>query len=142
MDAGTAVNTGVELGELYGAGMGQDGEIREFISSWEIKDGVVTARGAAFATEKNRLALSGKLDLANGNFEDFVVSVLDTEGCSEFTRKINGPLKDPQFKKLTMQRSLFGPAISLIKKAVKLLSGGKCRPFYVGAVQHPRSTLN
>ena len=139
---GMAFNTGVELGGLYGAGMGKDGDIREFISSWEIKDGVVTARGAAFTTEKNRLALTGKLDLVNGKFEDFVVSVLDTEGCSEFTQKINGPLKDLQFKNLLIKKSLFGSTISLIKKAGKFLSGSKCTPFYVGAVQHPQSTAN
>jgi hypothetical protein len=139
---GTVINSGVEYGGLYKAGVGEDGEIREFMSSWEINDGVVTARGAAFATEKNRLALNGKFDLVNGKLEDVVVSVLDIDGCSEFTQKINGPLKDPQFENVIAQRALFGSTISLIKKAGKFLSGGKCKPFYAGAVQHPQSTAH
>jgi len=86
------------------------------------------------------LALTGKLDLANGKLEDVVVSVLDTDGCSEFTQKINGPLKDPQFENVIAQRAVFGSAISFLKKAGKFLSGGKCKQFYVGSVQHPQST--
>jgi AsmA protein len=133
---GTAVTKGYDLEEVYrGVGKG-DGTIQKFISKWKVEKGAIIAEDVAFCTQKNRMALQGKLDLMNSRFDKVVAAVVDEKGCAEFTQKIYGSFDKPQFSKTTIFKSIAGAFLSLFRTTGKLI-GKECKTFYSGSLAHP-----
>jgi AsmA protein len=135
---GPAAVKGYRYGGLY-LSSGREGETRipRLVSDWTVRDGVADARDVAFSTEKNRIALKGKLDLVNGRFVDVTVAVLDGKGCAKIRQKISGPFGDPRMDKTSVLQSFAEPILGAFELARGLIGRASCEPFYTGAVRHP-----
>jgi len=135
---GMAASKGLSYGNVYLQTYGGPGIIRKLNSYWDIKDGVADAADCALATERNRVAIKGKLDLVNEIYNDLIVAILDDNGCSRFEQKISGPFSSPRIGAVSAVQSIGGPVLNLLTKAKSLVNGGKCEEFYHGSVQHPK----
>jgi AsmA protein len=113
------------------------GAITQFISNWKIKDGVADAADCALATQHNRVALKGKLNLVSEQYDDVIVALLDDKGCAKFQQGVSGPFGSPRVSAVSAMESLVGPITDLYRKAKRILQGGKCEVFYKGSVQQP-----
>lgn len=135
---GSAAVKGYRYGDLYRSAT-REGETRitRLVSDWTVRDGVADARDVAFSTGKNRIALKGKLDLANGRFVDVTVAVLDEKGCAKIRQKISGPFGNPRMDKTSVLHSFADPVLGLFERARELVGRSSCEPFYTGAVRHP-----
>jgi len=135
---GSAALKGYRYGDLYRSAT-REGETRihRLVSDWTVRDGVADARDVAFSTEKNRIALKGKLDLVNGRFVDVTVAALDGKGCEKIRQKITGPFSKPRMDKVSVLQSFAEPILGAFERGVQLLGISSCKPFYTGAVQQP-----
>jgi hypothetical protein len=123
---------GFRSGDLYNQTRGGQGTITQFISHWQIKDGVAIATDCALSTKHNRVALKGKLDLVNKRYENVTVALLDNKGCAKFNQRISGSFTHPRIGSVN---SLSGPIMNLFSKTKRFIQGGKCEVFYSGAVR-------
>jgi AsmA protein len=135
---GIAATKGYNYGNFYVQTWGGTGTIKKLISEWEINNGTADAADCALATEHNRIAIRGKLDLANDRYDNMFVAVLDDKGCARFEQKISGPFSSPRIGAVSAFQSIGGPVMNLWSKAKSLMDGGKCEVFYRGSVQHPK----
>lgn len=136
---GSGALKGYHYEELYRSTTKEGGtRITRIVSDWSVRDGVAEARDVAFSTEKNRIALKGKLDLVNGRFVDVTVAVLDAKGCAKIRQMISGPFGDPRMDKTSVLQSFADPILGLLERAKVLIGRTSCEPFYTGAVQHPK----
>jgi hypothetical protein len=126
---------GYRSGDLFNQTRGGQGTITQFISHWQIKDGVAEATDCALSTKHNRVALKGKLDLVNKRYKNVTVALLDNEGCAKFNQSISGSFIHPRIGSLSVVNSLSGPIVNLFSKAKRFIQGGKCEVFYSGAVR-------
>jgi len=135
---GSAALRGYRYGDLYRSAT-REGETRihRLVSDWTVRDGVAEAKDVAFSTEKNRIALKGKLDLVNGRFMDVTVAALDGEGCAKIRQKISGPFGDPRMDKISVLQSFAEPVLGALERAKMLLGISSCEPFYMGTVRPP-----
>jgi type II secretion system protein N len=133
----TVALKGYRYGDVYNQTRGGQGTIRQFVSHWKIKGGVADATDCALATQHNRVALKGKLNLVRERYDNVIVALLDDKGCAKFTQGISGPFGSPQVGKVSAVESLGGPIFNLYKKAKRFIQGGKCEVFYNGSVQQP-----
>ncbi len=132
---GSAALSAYRYGDLYYRTRGGQGAIRQFVSRWQIKNGIADAVDCALATRTIRVALKGKLDFTTERYDGITVAILDERGCAKFTQGISGPFGSPRAGALG---SLAGPVLSLYRKAERFAQGGKCEPFYRGSLPHPR----
>jgi AsmA protein len=135
---GIAATKGYNYGNFYLQTWGGTGTIKKLISEWEINNGTADAADCALATEHNRIAIRGKLDLVNDKYDNMFVAVLDDKGCARFEQKISGPFSSPRIGAVSAFQSIGGPVLNLWSKAKSLMDGGKCEEFYRGSVQHPK----
>lgn len=136
---GSAALKGYQYGDVYGSTNREGGSrITRLVSDWTVRDGVADAADVAFSTEKNRIALKGKLDLVNGRFVDVTVAALDAQGCATIRQKISGPFGDPRMDKTSVLQSLAEPVLGAIGLARELIGRASCEPFYTGVVPHPK----
>ena len=135
---GTLATKGFAVGGIYTSTRGGETRIARLVSDWTVSGGVAAARDVAFATRKNRIALKGKLDIANGRFAGVTVASLDGKGCAKLRQGISGPFKDPTLDKVSTLESAAAPILGLFKETKDLLTRGECDPFYTGSVAHPR----
>jgi len=134
---GAALTKGYDFAGLYKAMGRRQGIIKRLVSDWKIRNGVAEAEDVAFSTQRNRVAMKGRLDFVNNRFEDVTVAVLDEKGCATFSQKISGPFQKPRIEKISTLKTIARPAINLFEKAKKLIGIGKCEVFYNGSVRHP-----
>jgi uncharacterized protein involved in outer membrane biogenesis len=134
---GTAALKGYHYGDVYYQTQGGQGAITQFISHWQIQNGVAEATDCALATRHNRVALKGKLDLVNERYENVIVALLSDKGCVKFEQSISGPFSSPRIGAVSAVESLAGPIFDLYRKAKRFVQGGECEVFYDGAVQQP-----
>ncbi|RJQ15119.1 MAG: AsmA family protein [Nitrospiraceae bacterium] len=135
---GPLLTKSYDFGRFYVASLGGKSKIRELVSDWKINDGVAETKDVAFTTNRNRIALQGKIDLIHDRFDNMTVAALDEKGCVRFGQKIYGPFNRPRFARISTLRSIVGPVFSLLEDTQKLLKGGECEVFYAGSVQHPK----
>lgn len=129
---------GYRYGNLYYQSQGGQGTIVQFVSHWNIKNGVADAVDCALATRQNRIALAGKLNLVNQKYEKVTAALLDHKGCAILTQTISGPFGRPQIGAANAVESLAGPVLDLYRKAKRFVQAGHCKVFYNGLVQQPR----
>jgi uncharacterized protein involved in outer membrane biogenesis len=134
---GTVLTKGYNFAGVYKESRGGKGSIKKLVSAWKITNSVAEAEDVALSTKKNRIALKGRVDLVNERFDDITIAALDKKGCVRFSQKMSGPFNDPRIEKVSMLRSIAGPALSFFEKTKRFLSGGKCEVFYAGSVSHP-----
>jgi AsmA protein len=135
---GLAVTKGYNFASIF-QGSGGHSEIRTLVSDWKIERGVAQARDVAMATNRNRIALHGRLDFVNERFDDVTMALIDAKGCVTVRQKITGSFQKPVVEKPNILMSLTGPARKLLKKGRDLFPGGECEVFYAGSVAPPKS---
>jgi AsmA protein len=128
---------GYRYWDVYNQTQGGQGVITQFISHWKIKDGIADATDCALATHHNRVALKGKLNLVDEQYDNVTVALLDNKGCAKFKQGISGPFGSPQIGTVSAVESLAGPIFNLYREAKRFVQGGKCEVFYSGSVQQP-----
>lgn len=113
------------------------GEIKQLISRWKIKNGKAAAVDCALATRHNRVALKGRLDLVSQRYDNVTVAILDDKGCATFKQEISGSISSPKVGAVSVIESLGGPISNLYRKTKRFVQSGKCEVFYKGSVRHP-----
>ena len=117
---------------------GGESIIRILISDWRVRDGVAEAQDVALSTEKNRIALKGKMDLVRERYDNVTVAVLDERGCTRLTQEMHGRFRHPQIEKASILKTITGPILNLRDEINKLFAGGKCEVFYTRSVKQPQ----
>ena len=135
---GTLLTKGYTFGSVYEESLGGKSTILKLVSDWKIKNGVAEAEDVALSTKQSRVAMKGRLDFVNEQFDNVTVAVLDEKGCARYSQKIHGPFRHPHVEKAGTVRSIAGPFMNLYVKTKKLLQGGRCEIFYAGSVKHPK----
>jgi uncharacterized protein involved in outer membrane biogenesis len=134
---GLAVTKGYDYAKVIHSSGGSS-QVPTFISEWQVEHGVAQAMDVAMSTKANRVALQGKLDFVNRNFQDVTVAVLNKRGCATVEQKVRGSFSHPDVEKPNVVTSLAGPALHLLKKAAHALGAGQqCQVFYAGALPPP-----
>ncbi|MBA3028626.1 MAG: AsmA family protein [Desulfobacteraceae bacterium] len=123
--------------ETYRQTHGRQGKIHHLVSRWKIKQGIAEALDCALATQHNRVALSGQLNLVRERYEKVTVALVDGKGCAKFKQSITGPFGSPEIGALSTVETLGGPLLSLYRKTKRFVQGDKCDVFYSGSVRHP-----
>jgi len=135
---GSAVTKGGKLAAVAGASEGGTSRITHLLSKWNIEHGVASTEDVAFTTEHNRLAVKGSIDLAGQRYEEITVAALNRKGCAFVTQRMHGPLDNPTADKPNLLNVLAGPVTKTLTAPIKLITGDQCKPFYEGAVAHPK----
>ncbi len=133
---GTAVTKSYNFVDL-GLARGRRSRVERLMSEWKLGGGLAETGDVALATDKYRLAIKGRVALADLAFEDMTLAILDERGCAAYTQTLAGTLKEPRLGKLSMLESLAGPVLSVLGTAEKLVPGTSCKPFYTGSVPPP-----
>jgi uncharacterized protein involved in outer membrane biogenesis len=131
--AGLLVTKGLEYAALLDENGGST-RIREVVAQWKVEGGVASAQDVAMATAEHRLAASGKINFAERSFDDFVVAVLDREGCALMEQRVRGSLDEPEIEQPGLVETLVGPIVDLVESGIEALTGEGCDAFYTGAV--------
>lgn len=134
---GLVVTKGYNFARIF-EGTGGGSEIRTLVSDWKVEHGVARARDVAVATNENRVALQGALDVANERFDDVTLALIDAKGCAKVRQKISGTFKKPIVEKPSTLKALAGPALKLLKQVKSLFPGDECEVFYAGSVTPPK----
>lgn len=133
---GLVVTKGYDFSNLLQESEGHS-RIRKLVSDWKVEHGVAQAQDVAMATDKNRLALQGKLDFVNKQFDDVTVALIDAKGCAKVKQAVRGSFQNPVVEEPSMFKSLAGPVLKLFEKGRDLLPGDECDVFYAGSVASP-----
>lgn len=134
---GLAVTKGYDFANVL-QGSGGSSDIRLLVSDWQFRNGIAQARDVAMATDENRIAVRGDLDLVGQRFDDFTVALIDAGGCAILQQKIEGTFAQPKVAQASLLQTLAGPALGLFKKGKALFVEEKCAVFYTGSVAAPR----
>ncbi len=102
------------------------------VSEWVIKDGIANAHDVAFATTRHKIALKGKLNIADNSLDNLKLAVIDNRGCPIYTQQLAGSLAAPEIKSAGKLKPIIGPVINILKKPGALLTDKKCDVFYRG----------
>ncbi len=129
---GLAVTKGSGYANLALGNKGDSTHITNFVSEWDIQNGKVLLKDVAFATEKNRIAGLGWIDLVSDSL-DVTIAILDKNGCSVLSQTIYGSLDDPQQSEIKIVSTVLGPVTNLIDGAL----GKDCEVVYDGKLEHP-----
>lgn len=134
---GLVATKGYDFAGIF-RGSGGRSEIRTVVSDWKFQHGMAQTQDVAMATKQNRVALAGRLDFVNEQFDDMTMALIDAKGCATVRQKIRGPFQKPLVEKPNILKSLAGPALKLLKKGRDLFPGGECEVFYAGSVTPPQ----
>ena len=135
---GLVVTKGYDFSSLAQQAGGST-QIRTVVSRWQVEKGVAHARDVALATGANRLALQGRLDFVDEEFDEVLVALVDSKGCARMRQRVRGPFGKPVVEKPSILASLAGPVVNLIETARDLFPGKEaCEAFYSGSVAPPK----
>lgn len=134
---GPVVTRSYDLGMLANATQGGSSEVRQLVSLWQIDEGRAVARDVALATKKNRIAMSGEVDIGARRFRNLVVAVIDAGGCALVSQEMDGPFENPEVKQPSFIKSAAGPITNIFRGTVRLITGKDCEVFYNGSVTAP-----
>jgi hypothetical protein len=84
----------------------------------DIYKGYIQCRDCALATEKNRVAATGVIDLPKNSFHDFYVAVLNPAGCAYFVQQIKGNLDNPKIDLAVSGIKVIGGAVGSVASNV------------------------
>jgi len=135
---GTIATKGYDFGRVYQQLGTGHGAIQRLVATWNIRDGVAEAEDCALATQRNRVAFAGRIDLLQESYRDAVVAVLDDRGCARFSQRLSGPIARPNLLTISTLERLAGPFVGLSRKVSRFLApSAKCEVVYHGSVQQP-----
>lgn len=133
---GMVISKGYNFARLA-QGPGGSSTIRTLVSDWDIAQGIARAKDVAMATDNNRVALQGELDLINERFNQLTVALLTPEGCVKVQQTVQGSFRHPVVESPSTLRVLGGPVLKLYDMGRALFPGGECDVFYAGSVVPP-----
>ena len=134
---GLVVTKGYSFASILQGSTGRS-TIRTLVSDWTVERGVAQSQDVAMATNKNRVALQGRLDFVNERFDNVTVALIDSKGCVKAQQKIHGAFKKPVVENPSTFNTLSGPVVRLLKQVGALFPGGTCEVFYAGSVASPK----
>jgi hypothetical protein len=124
---------GYDAANMITTSYGDTTHVTRLVSNWRIEKGSATIMDAALATDKNRVAVTGQLNVVKGEFVNITVAVLNRRGCSLISQELNGPFSDPTLSNM----KAVGPIRGTLQSLVNIISGSECEPFYTGILPHP-----
>lgn len=130
---GPVIIKSYNFGNLYEEAQGGKGSIKKLVSIWKVKKGIAVATDVALASNKQRIAMNGGLNLINERFVNVTVAVLDKRGCAVYSEKVQGPFSKPRIDKV----AITGSVSNALEGAWKFIQGEKCAVFYSGSVAQP-----
>ncbi|MGA6994518.1 MAG: AsmA family protein [Candidatus Deferrimicrobiaceae bacterium] len=116
---------------------GEEGLVATLVSYWTVKDGMFEAEDVALATKGHRVALTGRIDLPGGQFDNITVALVDDRGCARVGQTVQGALPGPRIAETTTAKGkeLTGETPPSPGKPVP---GAGCEVFYAGSVPPPQ----
>ena len=129
---GLVVTKGLDLVVLVASDYGEVTQIQKMVSNWNISNGILETNDVAFATNKNRIAAQGHVNLIDKTL-DITFAVLNEDGSCRSIQNIKGNLDDPEFGNIKIIESLLSPVTNLFEFVLPI--GGDI--FYEGSVKHP-----
>ena len=133
----TAAAEGLLGPDTKGEKEGEEGLVRTLVSSWTIKDGMFAAEDAALATKGHRVALTGRIDLPGGQFDNIVVVLVDDRGCARAEQTVQGAFRLPRIAE-TITAQGKEPTGKTPPSPEKPVPGEGCEVFYSGSVPPPQ----
>jgi AsmA protein len=131
---GLAVTKGYDYASLFQKS-DSNSEITKLVSDWTVNNGVAQSQDVAMTTTENLIALNGRLDLYNSQFNELTIALLDARGCASVQQVIRGSFREPEIEKPGFLIALAGPALALIRQGAEILPGAaECEPFYTGTL--------
>jgi hypothetical protein len=134
---GLAVTKGYNFASILQGSEGRS-DIRTLVSDWKVEHGVAQSQDVAMATDKNRVALQGRLDFVHERFDGVTVALIDAKGCIRAQQTIHGAFKHPVVEQQSTLKSLTGPVVRLFKQVGRIFPGATCDVFYAGSVSPPQ----
>jgi len=114
--------------------------IKRIHTSWQLSDGIASAKDVALQTERYLLALRGRVNLSKQTFENIEIGVINNQGCAIATQKFYGPIASPSMEKANLLVTLTRPLLDALTKSAKGIIDTKCNsPFYKGVLL-PKTT--
>lgn len=146
MDVGSFLVTG-PLGLIASqvANLGQTGltaqdgvsQLQQVELNLGIDKGILATRDVALSTDKYRVALDGKIDLPQQQFDDLKFYILDHKGCADIQQTLNGPMNSPDgIFSQAVSTTVLKPFSNILSQAGSLLT--ECKPVYQGKVTAPQ----
>ena len=130
--AGLAVTKGTDFARLAFSKAGDSTDVKHFLADWKMEHGVLATQDVALSTKNNLVSTDGWYDIQNDSL-DFKISILDKRGCDLVGQRIYGRSIDPQYGKVKLLKTFFGP----VKNFFRDLGIAKCDTIYRGRVVHP-----
>jgi hypothetical protein len=117
---------------------GEEGLVDTLVSHWTVKDGRFEAEDVAFATKGHRVALTGRIDLPGGQFDNITVALVDDRGCARAGRTIQGAFRHPRIAETIAAEGKEPSGETPAGEATEAAPGGECKVFYAGTVPPPQ----
>ena len=133
--AGILYSKGSDYAILLSTTSGQETSISQISSIWDVKDGRINIEDVAIATQENRLALKGWMDMKTDSL-DIVVGIIDAKGCALIDQRIFGTSSEPELGQVKILQALLSPLTSLLDD----VTARDCEVFYEGRVKHPEAS--
>ena len=131
--AGAVLTKSVDYANLLNMNTGDSTLITDFITEIKIEHGIAAIEDMAFSTQKNLITFDGRIDLNRQYFVDFIIAIVDKDGCIIISQKLNGPFAQPALEKF----STIGTVLAPIRNIYNSVVGNQCTPFYSGEITHP-----
>ena len=132
---GPALMNGLDYSGLLDHYDDEETDIEQLHAAWKITDGLAQAEDVALRTSGFRVAATGALDLRNGEYSDFSLSMLDKKGCAVLKQTLNGSFSNPKPASFAIQGVVMKSADDILKGLMASNKG--CTPEYRGSVRHP-----
>jgi len=128
---------------LFGpdAGAGKEGEeglVDTLVSHWAVKNGRFEAEDVALSTKGRRVALTGRIDLPGGQFDNITVALVDDGGCARAGQTIQGDFRLPRIAETTAAEGKEPSGKTPAGETTEAAPGGECKVFYAGTVPPPQ----
>jgi AsmA protein len=129
---GLAVTKGLDAAVLIAGNKGEMTVIPKLVSNWTINDGKLEVSDVAFATEKNRIAAQGYINVADDTLS-ITFAILNKDGSARLAQNIHGQLDRQEFGDIKIIESILAPVTNLFDYVLPF----EDVIFYSGSVHHP-----
>ncbi len=134
---GLAISKGGDYAELAMSSNKDSSHIEFMNFNLSIDTGLVQFNDVAFRTEKNRVALSGEIDIINESYHSFAYALVQDDGCPEIREEFNGPFEQAESEGPNGLKILMGPVTNLFKGTSRIIDDSECKYPYRGSVEAP-----
>ena len=117
---------------------GEEGLVDALVSYWTVKNGRFEAQDVALSTKAHRVALTGRIDLPGGQFDNVTVALVDDRGCARAGQTIQGAFRHPRIAEKVAAKGEAPPGETPAGEATEAAPGGGCKVFYAGTVPPPQ----